>query len=191
MAAGYADFIATLEQADFFVGVLPFVIIYSIFYIALINAPKFRESHRITTLVAASFGFLGSFFILRSPFYQQFFINYFGFLGVGLLGVIGLITALMLTGFRDYFNFGQDDASDLAKAVGGIAAVIVLGAFVTAGGFGPISNSTGAISGLSALIAYVFNTGLIWAVVVILVLAVGLGSDIGEDEQENTPGGDD
>lgn len=178
--AGFADLMAALQQADFFTGLLPFVIIYSVFYIALINAPKFEESQRITTLVAASFGFLGAFFVLQSPFYQTFFIDYLGFLAVGLLGVIGLMTALMLTGFKDWFGIGPGDDKNkvISYGIGAIALLAVVSAFVAAGGFGTRpTGPTGAVAGLFNLFAYIVNTGLIWGLVILIVLAIGFGSE--------------
>lgn len=180
--AGFADLMMSLQQADFFTGLLPFVIVYSIFYVALINAPKFKESPKITTLVAASFGFLASFFVLQSPFYQSFIVDYFGFLAVGILGVVGLMTALMLTGFKEWFDMsGPGESNSLAIALGLVAVGAVVSAFVSAGGLGTTSAGSGAVAGLVALLAYIVNTGLIWGVVILLVLAYGLSSDLGED----------
>jgi hypothetical protein len=42
--AGFAELIATLESADFFIGVLPFVITYAVFFLTLRNSPKFGEN---------------------------------------------------------------------------------------------------------------------------------------------------
>lgn len=176
-----------LQALDFFAGVLPFVIVYSIFFIVLMNAPKFKESKGITTLVAASFGLLAAFFVISNPFYADFLINYLGFLTVGILGVVGIIAVLMLTGFQEWFDIGTDDgATPLAIAVGGLAVAIVAISFVAAGGLGPGGLGTPNLAAyFSAAIAFLVATGLVWILLLAIVVGIGFYVYDNDDDQQD------
>jgi uncharacterized membrane protein YwzB len=179
--AGYAELIATLEGADFFIGVLPFVITYAVFFLTLRNSPKFGEdtpqARKMSILVSLAVGFLVSYFVMSTPAYQQFFIQYFGTLTIGLMGIMGLFVAFALTG--------------LHNVVGGAywwaipVVILVTASFAVSGGFLPFIEGMMifgfSVTTLAAMtINVLFDTGLIW---LILILAVA-GWTASEDKDD-------
>ncbi len=169
MAAGFADLLMNLEQADFFIGLLPFVITYAIFFLTLRNSPKFGEDNaqarRMSALVSLAIAFFVSYFVVSSSVYSQFFVTYFGTLTVGLLGIMGLLIAFALTGLHDYVP---------GRAFWAIPVVIlVAAAWTVAGGFSALVPGGLNPVGQSVLIPaldYMINTGLIWGVLIIAVV---------------------
>ncbi len=170
MAAGFADLLMNLEQADFFIGLLPFVITYAIFFLTLRNSPKFGEDNaqarRMSALVSLAIAFFVSYFVVSSQVYSQFFVTYFGTLTVGLLGIMGLLIAFALTGLHDYVP---------GKTFWAIPVVIlVAAAWTVAGGFsaffGPGGLSPVGQNVLIPALDYMINTGLIWGVLIIAVV---------------------
>jgi hypothetical protein len=191
MATGFGDLLMNMQALDFFSGVLPFVLVYAIFFVVLSNAPKFKESKTINALVSASFGLLAAFFVVSNPYYANFLINYLGFLTVGILGVVGVIAALLLTGFKEFFeDLGPGDSlNSLAVAVGGLAVAIVAVSFVAAGGLGPGTGAGGLTtlaSFVSAAAAFLISTGLVWILLLALVVGAGLLANISDDSDDDS-----
>lgn len=170
--AGFAELMASLESADFFIGVLPFVITYAIFFLTLSNAPKFKENDKMTTLVSASIAFMVSYFVISTAAYQYFFVNYFGSLTVGLLGIMGLFVAFALTGLIDKVSG--------ANWWGLLVVVLVAVAWTTSGGLAALPLGgffTGNGTVLVAAFDYLIDTGLIWAVLIVALIAWSSGEE--------------
>lgn len=183
--AGFADLLSTLAAQDFFIGVLPFVITYAIFYLTLTNAPKFKESERISALVALSIAFFVSYFVVSSTAYQQFFVTYFGTLTIGLLGIMGLFVAFALTGLHTKVN---------GAYWWGIPVIILVAVAWTVSG-GLTALTQGNLAGFTAngqilvnALNYMINTGLIWGVLVLGILAYTAGETPASGD--NTSSGD-
>lgn len=162
MAAGFSQLLQLLAEQDFFTLVLPFVLSYLVYYIALDQADFFGKSNKqFTAPIAIIFAFFTAYFIASNPFYQTFFIDYFGRLTVGMVGLVGLFVVLGLAGFG---------RSTINKALMGIVMIAIAGAaFVTAGGFGPPWFQVGNIEAPSLIaqaVNYSLNTGLVWLIVV-------------------------
>lgn len=179
--AGFQTLIQTLESADFFIGVLPFVLTYAVFFITLSNMPKFKEDDRVTILTSVVIAFFVSYFIISTAAYQTFFIDFFGTLTVGLFGIIGLMAAMTITGLHKWFP---------AKAFWLIPTVLLgAAAFTVAGGFSVFYTGTLGTSQVGTILMqaldYMLNTGLIW--VVILFGAVAFVSS-GDDDKEDGNG---
>lgn len=178
--AGFQTLIQTLEGADFFIGVLPFVLTYAVFFITLSNMPKFGEegNERVTILTSVVIAFFVSYFIISTAAYQTFFIDFFGTLTVGLFGLIGLMAAMTITGLYDYFP---------GKAFWLIPTILLgAAAFTVAGGFSVFYTGTLGTSQVGTVLMqaldYMLNTGLIW--VLILFGAVAFTVSGGEEEKE-------
>ena len=183
--AGFAELITTLESADFFIGVLPFVITYAIFFLTLRNSPKFGENNpqakRMSVLVSLAIAFFVSYFMISTTAYQQFFVNYFGTLVIGLMGILGLFVAFALTGLHK---------TVAGKYWWGVPVVLlVAAAWTSAGGLSPFINSTGINltqygSALVEALDYMIDTGLIWAIGLLAVVGWTLsGDEEGGDEK--------
>ncbi len=159
----FTQLLTTLEQADFFIGVLPFLLSYLVFYAVLENVPVIEEKDNFPPLIALIFAFFVSFFIVQNPAYQMFFVSYLGTLTVGVIGVLGLFMLLGLTGTTDYFK------KNVMAVLGLIIAAV---AFTVSGGLDALTLGEGetAIDAIAGVVQYSFDTGLIWAAVILGVL---------------------
>jgi len=175
--AGFSQLITTLESADFFIGVLPFVLTYAIFYITLDNMPKFKENERVTVLTSVVIAFFVSYFIISTAAYQTFFVDFFGTLTVGLFGLVGLMVAMTITGLHKWFP---------AKAFWLIPTILLAAAaYTVAGGFSVFYQGALGTSRAGDILInawdYMLNTGLIWAVILFAAVAYTMGgSEDGE-----------
>jgi len=153
--AGFATLLENLAQLDFFTLVLPFVLSYIVFFVAVEKLDLFERQHAALIAVIASF--FTAQFIATNPFYQSFFIDYFGQITVGLVGILGLFILMALVGW------------DISNAQGGFLGITVVAitgaAFTSAGGFGPPVLEGGELD-LSAVGPILFDTGLIWILVI-------------------------
>jgi hypothetical protein len=158
--AGFNQLLETMAQLDFFAGVLPFVLTYVVLYAALDEVPVIKDKDNFPPLLAIIGAFFVARFIVVNPFYQDFFVVYFGKLVVGLIGFIGLLILLAFTGF----NIGDSNIPLLMFLMVAIAGA----AFTSAGGFGPPwSLSMLSSAELSNIIGFVLESGLIWILLVV------------------------
>lgn len=155
-AAGFGEFLEYMAQIDFFSLLLPFVLSYAVFYMAVSQLKLFEESDKnFKGLVSVVGAFFVAQFIATNEWYQTFFIDYFGYVTIGLIGFLGLFTLLALAGAHPGGDWGPAIA---------IVAIIVTGvAFLQAGGFGPMDLDTGVAQ---EIIAFLLETGLIWILVI-------------------------
>ncbi|PSG98718.1 MAG: hypothetical protein BRC29_01160 [Nanohaloarchaea archaeon SW_7_43_1] len=167
-----------MAQIDAFTGLLPFVLTYVVLYAALKDVPVIKDNDKFPPLIAVIGAFFVARFIVVNPFYQDFFVTFFGKLVVGLIGFIGLLILLAFTGF----NVEKSNAPILMVLMIAIAGA----AFTSAGGFGPPWNlSVLSSAELSSLIGFTLDSGLIW----ILVVGGALFWVSGDENNEDGPSG--
>lgn len=179
----FTQLLTTLEQADFFIGVLPFLLAYLVFYAVFERVPVIEEKDNFPPLLAIIFAFFASYFVVQNPAYQAFFVNYLGTLTVGLIGLLGLFTVMALSGVdTDVFQH---------KAVYAVAVIVVAIAFTVSGGLNALFLGNLPFLGSSVLeaIDYVFNTGLIWAALILVVLYLTMGGGNPIPGEEDNGGG--
>lgn len=172
-AAGFSILLENLAQLDFFTLVLPFVLSYIVFFLAVKQLDLFERQH--AALIAVISSFFTAQFIATNPFYQTFFIEYFGQLTIGLAGLLGLFVLLGLVGWK----------RSVAKGpfMGIIVIAITGAAFTSSGGFGPPAVQNAELD-LSAVGPLLFDTGLIWILVIGAVILW-----ISKDDSDNGGGG--
>lgn len=186
---GFNELLGTLAQADFFTGVLPFVVTYVLFFMVLKQVHLF-DDERAPAIISVAVAFFMARFIVLNPVYQTFFVEYFGRLVIGMLGLLGLFTILAMGGWGE----------EIFKRKGLLALMLIMvgAAFTVSGGanafFPQLDNVSGITSQLSALL---LDTGLIWIIAVVALLAWTMKEDRDEDEGsragwvfEPVPGGD-
>ncbi|PSH01349.1 MAG: hypothetical protein BRC26_03740 [Nanohaloarchaea archaeon QH_8_44_6] len=148
-----------MAQIDAFTGLLPFILTYVVLYAALKEVPVIEDNDKFPPLIAIIGAFFVARFIVANPYYQDFFVTFFGKLVVGLIGFIGLLILLAFTGFE----VGDSDIPLLMILMIAIAGA----AFTSAGGFGPPWNlSILSSAELSSLIGFTIDSGLIWIFIV-------------------------
>ncbi len=177
-AAGFSSLLETMAQLDFFTLVLPFVLSYVIFFLALKQVPIFKEegNDKFPALVAVISSFFVAQFIAVNPWYQRFFVEYFGSLTIGMIGILGLLIILGLFNW-DLGIFNRPWMALVFIAIAGAA-------FLTAGGFGePMDIETDVISNINWG-ALFLDTGLIWILIIAGVLYWV------SQEPDNNPGND-
>lgn len=175
----FTQLLTTLEQADFFIGVLPFLLSYLVYYAVLEEVPVIGDKDKFPALIAIIFGFFTSFFLIQNPAYQAFFVNYLGTLTTGVMGILGLFVLLGLTGMpEEYFT---------KNALAVLSVVVVAIAFTVSGGLSLITlgASDGSLAAVMSALQYLFDTGIIWGVVIIAVLGFTMGG--GDSEREQPP----
>ena len=157
--AGFNQLLETMAQIDAFTGLLPFILTYVVLYAALKEVPVIEDNDKFPPLIAIIGAFFVARFIVANPYYQDFFVTFFGKLVVGLIGFIGLLILLAFTGFE----VGDSDIPLLMILMIAIAGA----AFTSAGGFGPPWNlSILSSAELSSLIGFTIDSGLIWIFIV-------------------------
>ena len=160
-AAGFSTLLETMAQMDFFTLVLPFVLSYTVFYLALRQVDLFSavddESNKFAALVSVIASFFVAQFIAVNPWYQTFFVEYFGSLTIGMVGILGLLIVLGL------FNW---DLGIFKKPWMALIFISIAGAaFTRAGGFGPPRVDSLPTTDID-LGSLLIDTGLIWILVI-------------------------
>lgn len=161
-AAGFSSLLETMAQLDFFTLVLPFILSYVVFLFALRRVPLFQDDNNepekgIPEIVAIVSAFFAAQFIAANPWYQTFFVDYFGRLTLGVVGILGLMILLGLLGLD--LNIFQNPAMV-------ILLVVVVGiAFTASGGFGPTTGEVAEYD-VSNLGPILIDTGLIWLLII-------------------------
>ncbi|WEL20013.1 hypothetical protein [Candidatus Nanohalococcus occultus] len=181
MATGFNELIRLFMEQDVFTGVLPFVLTYVILFLGVKRVPIFDTDDGRGEQFAALVSIVGAFYVARfliaRPFYQQFFIQYFGKFAVGMVGLLGLMTILAFLGL----DLG-DDNSYFPGPLLILAAVAMAGAaFTSAGGFGPPILTELNVGAIAPIINGLVESGLIWAVVIggVLLWTLSEGGDDG------------
>lgn len=166
-AAGFSTLLETMAQLDFFTLVLPFVLSYVIFLFALRKVPLFQDGDGspekgIPEIVAVVSAFFAAQFIAANPWYELFFVDYFGRLAIGVVGILGLMILLGLIGLD--LNIFTNPAMVL------ILIAVVGAAFTASGGFGPplLNLDLGLVTDILGIL---IDSGLIWLLVIAGVVA--------------------
>lgn len=155
--AGFNTLLESMAAMDFFTGVLPFVLTYVVLYAALDNVPVISDKDNFPPLIAIIGAFFVARFIVVNPFYQSFFVEYFGQLVIGLMGFIGLLILLAFTGY---------ELADANVPLLMMLMITIAGAaFTSAGGLGFKLPGLGEL-GITQLLGWSMESGLIWIVVV-------------------------
>lgn len=164
----FGTFLSSLTQVDFFTILLPFVISYVIFKLAIDQLSLFDDSENMGALVALALSFFTAQYIAINPVYQQFFIEFFGRITIGMIGILGLFILMSLAGFGDV---GGDS---LLLKVGVVVAVAA--AFTYAGGLGAFVPFDIFQEG-GTLLNTLFQSGLLWLLVIVAVVYWTYDSD--------------
>lgn len=169
MATGFSALLQSMVQQDIFSLVLPFLLSYIIFFLALQRVPVLKESdsdtNKFSALIALIFAFFVAYFLTLNPQYQGFFPEYLGRITIGLIGILGLATVVaFVTDDSDYLK------SPLMMI---IILIVVLSAWTMSGGaFAFLPETALPVIGLSiADIGHVlFDNGIIYLVVIAVAL---------------------
>lgn len=162
-AASFSTLLENMARYDFFSLLLPFLLTYVIFLFALRNVPLFQDSDDnpekgIPEIVSLISAFFVAYFIQQNQWYQDFFTQYFGLITVGAVGILGLMVFLGMFGL---------DLDIFRKRVMIFALIAIVGAaFTSAGGFGPPRNVPLPDLGLTEVLAFLLDSGLIWLLVI-------------------------
>lgn len=130
MATGFSALIQSMVQQDIFSLVLPFLLSYVVFFLALQRVPIIKDGESDTTkfasLIALIFAFFVAYFLTLNPQYQAFFPAYLGRITIGLIGLLGLATVIAFIGFdKNYLK---------SPLIVIISIIIVLSAWTVSGG---------------------------------------------------------
>lgn len=162
----------TLSGIDFFSGILPFVITYTVFFFVLryigenLLFEEWNDSNKpdqFAAILAVAFAFFTADFILAQPWAATFFSEYLGRLTLIIVGLLGLLAVLGFVGM---------DLNSSKTGIGAILALIVLAVFSVSGGLSsllPTGGQNEAITLVSDAIAYSVDSGIIF-----ILLIVGL-----------------
>lgn len=169
-----------MEQADFFTGLLPFVLAYILFFVALKQIDIFDDDNdRFAALVSVIFAFFVARFVASTPAYQEFFVDYLGFIAISLIGLLGLMAVISFVGLN--ILTGQDNSAN--NLVGLILTVIVLAGFFVTGGAEIFLEDTSNIESTAlAILAFILDSGLIWVLIVLAIIAVTMRNPDGGDD---------
>jgi hypothetical protein len=167
-ANSFGTFLTSLQQVDFFTLLLPFVISYVIFTLAIKQLSLFDENEKMVSLVALSVSFFTAQFIATNPAYQTFFVEFFGRITIGMMGILGLFIVLSLAGFTDDLGGG--------RMIGIVVLIAVIAAFTYSGGMTAFIPFDLGSEG-SNLLETLFNSGILWLLVIAAVVFWTMDSD--------------
>jgi len=169
VATGFSNLIQSMVQQDIFSLVLPFLLSYIVFFLALQRVPILKDSesdtNKFSALIAIIFAFFVAYFLTLNPQYQGFFPEYLGRITIGLIGLLGLATVIAFIGF--------DDAYLKSPLIAIICIIVVLSAWTMSGGaFAFLPESALPVIGVSiADIGHMlFDNGIIYLLVIGLAL---------------------
>ncbi|WP_414837870.1 hypothetical protein ACK3SF_00490 [Candidatus Nanosalina sp. VS9-1] len=171
MVQSFGGLMETLTGIDFFTGLLPFVITYTVFFFilrylaseVLFDGWDDNKPDQFAAILSIAFAFFTANFILNQPWAAAFFSQYLGRLTVIIVGLLGLLALLGFVGI---------DLDSSKTGVGWVMALLVIAAFAVSGGVSsilPVSSRNAAIAYLSNGLTYMIDSGLIF-----LVLIAGL-----------------
>lgn len=165
MATGFSSLIQSMVQQDIFTLVLPFLLSYIIFFLALQRIPVLKDAdgdtNKFSALIAIIFAFFVAYFLTLNPQYQGFFPEYLGRITIGLIGILGLATVVaFVTDDTDYLK------SPLMMI---IILIVVLSAWTMSGGaFAFLPETALPVIGLSIadIGSILFDNGIIYLIVI-------------------------
>lgn len=165
---GFNQLLQTMANADFFTGILPFLLTYLVTYLALQRVPLFQKddelvenADRFVALISIIIAFFVANFLVQNPVYQSFFSEYLGRLAIGLVGILGFMVLIGLIGWN---------MDKIRKPLmGTIIVVFAVAAFGLSGGlFAFLPQSQLPLLGMTIreTFNFVFESGLIWLLVI-------------------------
>jgi len=166
VATGFSNLIQSMMQQDVFTLVLPFLLSYIIFFLALRKVPVVKDldddgTRKFASLIAIIFAFFVAYFLTLNPQYQGFFPEYIGRIVIGLIGILGLATVVaFVTDDTDYLK------SPLMMI---IILIVVLSAWTMSGGaFAFLPETALPVIGLSiADVGHMlFDNGIVYLIVI-------------------------
>lgn len=169
MATGFSNLIQSMVQQDIFTLVLPFLLSYLVFLLALQNVPIISDAdsndNKFAALIALIFAFFVAYFLTLNPQYQSFFPAYLGRITIGLIGLLGLATVIAFIGFdQNYLK---------SPLIVIISILVVLSAWTMSGvAFAFLPQSALPVIGLSIadIGGLMFDNGIIYLIVIGLAL---------------------
>lgn len=170
MTSGFNQVLESMAQADFFTGILPFLISYIIFFTMLQRMPFWPEDggssgnvdkNKFSAIISVALSLYVSYFMVNNPAYQSFFSEYFGIIIIGILGILGFMMLLAIAGV-DLDNI-RTPILALLVIVGAISAFILSGGILA---FVPGDTVPAVGLDMSQISSILFDTGLIWVIVV-------------------------
>ncbi len=188
---GFNQLLQTMASADFFTGILPFLLSYVLFFLAikklnLMGSVGEDNETKFAALISIILAFFVANFIVQNPIYASYFTEYTGRIAIGLIGLLGFMI------FVSFVGWEMEDFRRL-----GFAAVIVIGtiaAFALSGGafaFIPQAQLPFVSMTLVELVNFTFESGLIWLIAIgaALYWVTSEPSDSGTDWWAPFPGG--
>ena len=182
--ASFSQLLESMAAADFFTGLLPFVTAYILFFLALQRVPLFAENDKqdkFSALISIVFAFFVARFVTENPVYQEFFVDYLGFIAITIIGLIGMMIVLAMVGIKT----GTEDTSTTLWGI--ILALIVLAGFFVTGGASILipQDLAGDASVLIDIFNFVIESGLIWVIVIGAVIGWTLKPEDTSSSSEN------
>lgn len=154
---GFSKFLETMAGADAFTLLLPFILSWTVFYIALQKADFLwgddARLQRLPPILSLFLAFFTARFIVLNPWYQTFFIDFFGRVTIGIVGVLGMFALLAFSGYTEEV---------ISRPALATLLLLMAGAsFWAAGGFGP-PFAIPYVETLRAWFVWTIETGAIW-----------------------------
>lgn len=184
-ATGFNQVLETMAQADFFTGILPFLVSFIVFYVTLKNLPILKgldDDSNLSALLAVLFAFFVARFLMVNPLYQTFFVDYFGRITIGLIGLLGLMILLTFVGWEP----GNGDGLPV-PIITLLALLAVVGAFGISNGFFAFipANSLPFVGvSLQTLAEAFVNSGLIYLVIIGGAIAWAIADSDDSDDDD-------
>lgn len=185
MVAGFNETLLFLgQEIDFFTGILPFLISFVLFDQILKQVDLFGGSDAFEKkprkILSLSFAALVTYFVITTPLYQQFFVQYFGRLAIGIIGLLGLVMLLAMVGW----NPTEHPVNGFII----LALLLAFGAFSVSNGlfaFLPTQSLAFGMS-LQEIFAFIVDSGLGYIIIIGAAVYWASSEKDDEDSEYNT-----
>ncbi|MFB6145983.1 MAG: hypothetical protein ABEJ99_05800 [Candidatus Nanohaloarchaea archaeon] len=101
MASGIVTILQSAAQNDFFTLLLPFLLSYIVFFLALKNVPIVGNADnktKMSAIISVILSLFTVYFLYQNPVYQSFFVGYSARIAIGMVGILGLLVFLGILG---------------------------------------------------------------------------------------------
>lgn len=155
-----------MASADFFTGILPFLLTYLVAFLAMQRLPLLDgnddvDTKKFSALISIIIAFFVANFLVQNPVYQSFFSEYLGRVVIGMVGILGFLILVGMIGW---------DLDKIQEPFMGIVLVFfaVAAFFVSDGIYAFIPSSTIPLIGVSLqeMFRFTIDSGLIWLIVI-------------------------
>lgn len=163
---GFNQLLQAMANADFFTGILPFLLTYIITFLAVQRLPLLKEKdaadkRKFSALISIIIAFFVANFLVQNPAYQAFFSAYLGRIVIGMVGILGFLVLVGLIGW---------DMGNVKKPLmGAVLIFFAVAAFGLSGGvFAFIPESQLPLVGMTLreMFRFTIESGLIWLIVI-------------------------